>query len=355
MDTPLQYLARRAFPDYRLLAPEHFPAGFEGAASRVKASPERQAEFQIWWTAHASMPIGEIDRLVAVERAKEQQARDLRGRLKETQRFFNRSTAHGEFEHWARMAYWTIEEAVALSLGKNPEIVNWASVESHTHADIEGFVSDFARNYAQRRQVAKRAVPWNELLDPVLPVVFIRWAERNGYSFPPDLRALIEARGPVLDWKDVYDKQVATSASLQLALTSQGEALAKQKRAAEDWKKDHAEVATKVQGLVERLTAVTAEREALIRSQLNALKTAAAPPWPWGEHDTELLQHLAAAARQWWVNFDPTDKTTAPTNEQVEGWLTARTLSNGKPIATRVAEIMAQILRLDGLPTGPRT
>jgi hypothetical protein len=70
--------------------------------------------------------------------------------------------------------------------------------------------------------------------------------------------------------------------------------------------------------------------------------------WPWGSHDTKLLGHLAAAGDKFWKLYDPTDSTTAPFNETVTSWLRER----GVPI--RVAEIMAQILRADNLPSGPR-
>ena len=70
--------------------------------------------------------------------------------------------------------------------------------------------------------------------------------------------------------------------------------------------------------------------------------------WPWGDHETELLQHLAAAAHQWWSSYDPDDPTTAPTNDEVSNWLQERGVSD------RTAEIMARILRADGLKAGPR-
>lgn len=70
--------------------------------------------------------------------------------------------------------------------------------------------------------------------------------------------------------------------------------------------------------------------------------------WPWGNHETELLRKLAAAAMKFWTNYDPSDNTTAPTNQVVTNWL------KDQGVAERVAEIMAQILRPDGLPTGPR-
>lgn len=73
-----------------------------------------------------------------------------------------------------------------------------------------------------------------------------------------------------------------------------------------------------------------------------------AAQWPWGDYDTELLCRLAAAAEKFWVRYDPADPTTAPTNEQVTDWL------KDSGVADRTAEIMASILRADGLPAGRR-
>lgn len=70
--------------------------------------------------------------------------------------------------------------------------------------------------------------------------------------------------------------------------------------------------------------------------------------WPWGTYETESLRKLAAAANRFWRNYDPRDPGTAPTNKDVSDWL----VENG--VANRTAEIMATILRADGLPTGPR-
>lgn len=70
--------------------------------------------------------------------------------------------------------------------------------------------------------------------------------------------------------------------------------------------------------------------------------------WPWGSHETELLRQLEAAARRYWVNYDPADPTTAPTNADVQAFLM------GRGVGDRAAEIMAQMLRADGLKPGPR-
>jgi hypothetical protein len=75
------------------------------------------------------------------------------------------------------------------------------------------------------------------------------------------------------------------------------------------------------------------------------------PPrrWPWGDHHTALLGHLADAAQRFWVNVDPADNTTAPTNDAVASWLVQQGVSK------RMADAMASMLRPDWLPTGPRT
>ena len=71
--------------------------------------------------------------------------------------------------------------------------------------------------------------------------------------------------------------------------------------------------------------------------------------WPWGSHETKLLRALAEAGEQWWSTYDQDDKTTAPTNEDVSEWLRHK-----HGVAARVAEVMAQILRADDIPQGPR-
>ena len=71
--------------------------------------------------------------------------------------------------------------------------------------------------------------------------------------------------------------------------------------------------------------------------------------WPWGKHHTETLGHLEAAARKWWVLYDPSDFTTAPTNEMVSEWLQSE-----RGISRDKARSIASMLRPDNLPTGPR-
>jgi hypothetical protein len=89
-------------------------------------------------------------------------------------------------------------------------------------------------------------------------------------------------------------------------------------------------------------------------SALEPAVNAAPGRWPWGGHETELLRWLVAAAEKFWANYDPEDPSTAENSEAVVAWLRKQRMANGRQIAKRVAEVMAQMLRADGLPTGPR-
>lgn len=70
--------------------------------------------------------------------------------------------------------------------------------------------------------------------------------------------------------------------------------------------------------------------------------------WPWGTHSTRYLDELAAAVKHWWVNYDPSDSSTAPTNEEVSDWLRARGMAGS------MADKIATIIRAEGLRPGPR-
>ena len=107
-----------------------------------------------------------------------------------------------------------------------------------------------------------------------------------------------------------------------------------------------------------KLTPAHAERQGAQAVNLDADDDGIAPlteqaataenKWPWGNYETELLRKLAAAAERFWKLYDQADPTTAPTNQAVIKWL------ESQGVAGRNAQVMATILRADGLPTGPR-
>lgn len=84
------------------------------------------------------------------------------------------------------------------------------------------------------------------------------------------------------------------------------------------------------------------------RGQVHAVLPAVCR-WPWGNHHTKILGHLEAAAQRWWVNYDPSDATTAPLNQDVSDWL-----HRERKVSRTMADAIASMLRPDNLPTGPR-
>jgi len=75
----------------------------------------------------------------------------------------------------------------------------------------------------------------------------------------------------------------------------------------------------------------------------------AAQTWPWGAYDTKLLRLLPLAYEAHWKNYDPSKPETAPKSEIVAAWLESE-----HKAPNRVAEVIAQLLRADELPSGPR-
>lgn len=90
--------------------------------------------------------------------------------------------------------------------------------------------------------------------------------------------------------------------------------------------------------------------EGMLHSQAPGSRRASAVdrPWPWGEHTTQALELLKAAAFEFWAGFEADKPEEAPTSKEVEAWLVQRGASAG------LAEAIARLLRADGLPAGPR-
>ena len=118
----------------------------------------------------------------------------------EQARFFNQPHSNANFSYWSKAAYWTLDEATALSFGKAPNVVNWASVKGHVE------YSSFAHKYALLKDLIDRAKYSAQLSEPTLPTFFIAWAKQNAVEFPPDLEAAVVARGrQVANWKSLYE------------------------------------------------------------------------------------------------------------------------------------------------------
>lgn len=213
-------------------------------------------------------------------------------------------------DFWAKEDEWELYDAALLLEGIEPRPDRGSSLKKY----MEGYDDRYAQDYdtagadeaefvrlariVRRALTAHRneklAIKFNRRIGSdreyatVEPSEFLRWATDKGYKPPPAL-------APIADMKS------------------------------------RAELEQEVKRL-------TAELDRRSKSQ-----------WPWGDHTTELLGHLAATAEHWWKNYDPSDQTTAPTNKHVTEWLISE-----RKVRPRVAEMIAQILRADDVPMGPR-
>lgn len=119
---------------------------------------------------------------------------------------FNSEEQLADLNYWAKTAYWSLDEAIALLLGKNPKIVNLESVRRAPRYPI----SPFVERYEELHALAKRAVATKELSQSVFPRRFIAWAVRLELECPAELKLAVEKYAqPDLTWEALYNQQKA--------------------------------------------------------------------------------------------------------------------------------------------------
>lgn len=195
----IAFLIGSKFPDHRWLRDPDRPR-VRRAGTNPPDLPEEQrgaalAELQAYEAELSAKPLEEIRALFNAEgRRQSEEARrrrQARTEADERNRFFNRASADADFDHWSKAAYWTIDEGIALLLGKAPDVVNWDSVADYVA------VSPFARRYAKLRDLALRAQRSGQLAQRIEPLRFLDWANRNGIAMPVDLQERVKvASGP---------------------------------------------------------------------------------------------------------------------------------------------------------------
>jgi hypothetical protein len=201
--SPIDFLVSRKFPGVpkKFVPPMPWLNGADSATSR---SDWRTAEFekaQQYRSELSALPADEIARRYETERAKWDAENVARIEQEESGRVFNQPGANADLEYWSRMPHWSLDEAIALSFGKAPELVSWKAIEPHVR------VSPFAARYARLRELASRALKWQHLYDPITPNLFIAWTERVGLEFPAPLKQLAFVRAENFkDWPKLYEE-----------------------------------------------------------------------------------------------------------------------------------------------------
>jgi len=114
---PIAYLVRRKFGDAALTGPvSGIPEDEQETEARLAQEMEAyRAELQ---------GLEEEELFARAYQEREKEAHELK-ELEEQTPFYNRSNAQANFEYWGRVPLWSLDEAIALSLGKNPFLVTW--------------------------------------------------------------------------------------------------------------------------------------------------------------------------------------------------------------------------------------
>ena len=157
------YLVNRKFPD--LMPP--FPIGlqfkqYDGIIHSdedewLPPSNEIVEKAKIYREKLSGFPKPGLKKLYQAELIKQYEDDDQK-------RFFNLPNAAADFEYWSKMAHWTLDEALALSFGKNPKVVSWKSLEkiiSYTSP----FVLQFRKNAAKYIEPDEPDPPLDQAVD----------------------------------------------------------------------------------------------------------------------------------------------------------------------------------------------
>jgi F0F1-type ATP synthase epsilon subunit len=153
-------------------------AAIEAARVELLALPE--AEFKRLLSEARARQRVEAAQKVAQEKA-----------AKEAARFYNLASAVADFDHWCRAEYWTVDEAAALLLGKEPSVVNAASLHAEL-AKKPGLLGlgkpleagAFHQAYERLRTLIARA---EALSGPrTTPTEVVNWARRVQAAPLPD-------------------------------------------------------------------------------------------------------------------------------------------------------------------------
>jgi len=164
-----------------------------------------QEEAARYRTELLAKPVEEIASLYTAEKQAEAAAA-------EAGRSFNLPGAmRPDYEHYGRCARWTLEEAVALSFGRDPDRVSVKLVQPHAG------ISAFAGDYMKRWKEAQRSIAAGQLWDPVSPGLFISWATNNKIKLPDALLAVAINRGVSLkNWQNLYEEAVQERKALEV-------------------------------------------------------------------------------------------------------------------------------------------
>jgi hypothetical protein len=228
----------------------------------------------------------------------------------ESSLFFNRHRAFANYEYWGGHPLWSVEEATALTLSRDPRIVSWKAIKREAatttaFANAYGRVSDLIRLHVEGR-----------LLDlPIEPALYIDWCRSLKLAVPPGLVVAVgRHRGRKFEWQagflrlsELYQQSEEEAKAYAIAFSREVEEHKGSRRqlaaldgfVAETVNLQDAERAEHAAEIAALRREYAAELAAL-RSEMGALKSAAVDP---RERDSMLKMIIGMAVAAY--RFDP--------------------------------------------------
>lgn len=121
---------------------------------------------------------------------------------RESTQFFNQPACIARYDYWARAAFWTVEEAVALTLGRDPSRVNWQAFVAR-----DATQTSLATSYVLLHELIQRWVQAGLLSSTLNPIDYLEWCRRVQFNPPQELVERIEALGNcVIDWRSEFTR-----------------------------------------------------------------------------------------------------------------------------------------------------
>lgn len=131
-----------------------------------------------------------------------------RERVADRYRFFNEPEAVADFATWVLLTPWSPDQAIALSLGKNPDVVNADTLAPHI---VALKASPFAASYRRRLRYLQAAIKRGDIKAEIYPNSFLRWAFTNQIEVDKGLYDIASKTAFAADEMDLESDNAPTS------------------------------------------------------------------------------------------------------------------------------------------------
>lgn len=119
------------------------------------------------------------------------------------------------YDYYAKAAYWTLDEGVALLLERDPKGLNLGTVKIYRPPPTIG------HRFLELSELTRRAAKMKQLAYENNPGFFLAWASRNRLTVPEGLAKAIKGHGiQVADWKSIADQRAKQIVALEAELES---------------------------------------------------------------------------------------------------------------------------------------